>query len=59
MSVKIKDFDIAEQLNTEEDIDLYLNEALKEDDPRILFLTLDDIAKARNISNLTRKTKIS
>lgn len=56
---KLYDFDIAEYLRTEEEIQLYLNEVLQEGNITLILSALGDIARARNISQLSRETGIS
>ncbi|MFZ7199421.1 addiction module antidote protein [Avibacterium avium] len=56
---KLTDFDVAEYLNDEDEMQLYLNEVLQEDDMELILSALGDIAKARNISQLSRETGIS
>ena len=57
--VELQDFDIAEHLRSEEEIQLYLNEVLKEDDVDLILSALGDIAKARNMSQLAREVGVS
>ena len=48
--VELQDFEMAEHLRTEEEIQLYLNEVLKEDNVDLILSAFGDIAKARNMS---------
>lgn len=57
--VELQDFDMAEHLRSEEEIQAYLNEVLKEDDVDLILSALGDIAKARNMSQLARETGVS
>lgn len=57
--VELQDFDMAEHLRSEEEIQLYLNEVLKEDDVDLILSALGDIAKARNMSQLAREVGVS
>lgn len=57
--VELQDFDMAEHLRNEEEIQLYLNEVLKEDDVDLILSALGDIAKARNMSQLAREVGVS
>lgn len=59
MKVKIKDYDIAEHLNNDEDMQLYLNEILEDGDPALLLSALGDIARAKNMSQLSRDIGMS
>lgn len=56
---ELQDFDMAEHLRSEEEIQLYLNEVLKEDDVDLILSALGDIAKARNMSRLAREVGVS
>ncbi|MCW9698111.1 MULTISPECIES: addiction module antidote protein [unclassified Avibacterium] len=56
---KLTNFDVAEYLNNEEEMQLYLNEVLQEDNMELILSALGDIAKARNMSQLSRETGIS
>lgn len=47
---ELKNFDVVEYLNDEEDIHVYLNAAIEEGDKKYIFKALDNIEKARNIS---------
>lgn len=53
------DFDMAEHLKTEEDIQLYLNEVLQENDVELILSALGDIARARNMSELARNAGVT
>ena len=57
--VELQDFEMAEHLRTEEEIQLYLNEVLKEDDVDLILSALGDIAKARNMSQIAREAGVS
>lgn len=57
--VELQDFDIAEHLRSEGEIEAYLNEALKEGDVDLILSALGDIAKARNMGQLARKVGVS
>ncbi|NBI12528.1 putative addiction module antidote protein [[Haemophilus] felis] len=57
--VELQDFDMAEHLNTEEEIQHYLNEVLKEDNVDLILSALGDIAKARNMSQLAKEVGVS
>ena len=55
----VRRFDASEYLRDEEDIAAYLKAAAAEDDPRILAAALGDVARARGMSELARKTGIT
>ena len=54
MSDKITRFDIVDYLKTEEDITLYLEEAMQDNNPNILIAALGDIARARSINKISK-----
>lgn len=56
---ELQDFDMAEHLRSEEEIQIYLNEVLKEDDVDLILSALGDIAKARSMSQLAREVGVS
>lgn len=55
MKIELKNYDIAEHLNSEKEIQMYLNEILKEDDPALVLSALGDIARAKNMSQLAKE----
>lgn len=58
---KLRKFDAANYLKTEKDMALYLDACLKEggDDPAFITAALGDIARARGMSDLAVKTKMT
>jgi probable addiction module antidote protein len=50
----LPEFDAAEHLKTEEDITIYLNIVLEENDPALLASALGDIAKARGMTQIAK-----
>ncbi|NET39604.1 MAG: putative addiction module antidote protein [Cyanothece sp. SIO1E1] len=61
MVISTTRWDSAEHLQTEEDIQLYLDACLEEadDDPALIVQALGVIARARNMSELARTTGLS
>jgi probable addiction module antidote protein len=63
MKTKIKPsirlFDAANYLQTEEDIAMYLDTVLEDDDPALLAAALGDIARARGMTSLAQSTGLS
>ena len=61
MSISTTRWDSAEHLKTEEDIQLYLEACLEEavDDPALIVHALGVIARAKNMSQLSRDTGLS
>lgn len=58
-TIKIKPWDSAEYLNTEEDMRLYLEACLEEVDPALIAHALGVIARARGMTQLARDTGLS
>ena len=58
MAIMLKQWDIQDQLKTEEDMALYLDACLEEagDDPAFIAKVLGDIAKARSMTQLAKDT---
>ena len=56
--IKLRKWDSAEHLNSDEDIALYLDACLEEagDDPAFIANALGNIARARGMSQLARET---
>lgn len=61
MSISTTRWDSAEHLKTEEDIQLYLEACLEEaeDDPALIIHALGVVARAKNMSQLSRDTGLS
>lgn len=59
MKDELKKFDVVEFLEDEEDIQEYLNAAIEEDDVKYLFKALGNIARARNMSQLSKEVGMS
>ena len=53
---KISVWDAAEHLKTEDDIVAYLEAALEENDPRLITAALGDIARAKGMTQIAKKT---
>jgi len=61
MSVTLTKWDAAESLNTDEDMQLYLEACMEEDagDGALIREALGDIARAKNMSSLAQKVGVS
>ncbi|EBB7895773.1 putative addiction module antidote protein [Escherichia coli] len=57
--MKIKEYDIAEHLNSEEEMQMYLNEIMEDGEPSLVLSALGDIARARNMSQLSKEVGMS
>lgn len=58
MKTDIRPYDTSEYLRDEEDVAYYL-EAIMEEDPTLLPAALGDVARARGMTELSRKTGLS
>ena len=59
MNKKIKEFDIANYLDNNELIAAYLSEILKDGDMEEFLSALNDIARAKGISEISKKSGLS
>lgn len=60
--IKIKDlpkFDVADYLRTEKDIAGYLSAVLEDGDPALFIAAIGDIAKAKGMSEIARKSGVT
>ena len=55
----LPDFDMAEHLENEEDIAMYLSVILEENDPALLASALGDIARARGMSDIAKAAGVT
>src|SRR3990172_1555136 len=53
---KTRPWDVAEHLETDEDMAAYLEAALEEGDPALVAAALGDIARAKGIAQIARET---
>lgn len=60
MALKLRKWDVVEELKTSEDMALYLEAAMEEagDDAALIAKVLGDIARARGMTQLARETGI-
>ena len=56
MKVKFSKFEAYEYLDSDEMIEGYLEEALKDGDPELVLVVLKDIAKAKGMSKIAEKS---
>ena len=56
---KTRPFDMQNYLNSEQDIEMYLQVVLEDGDPALLAAALGDIAHARGMTQLARDTGLS
>ena len=59
MMKEIRDFDASRYLTDEEAIAALINEAIADGDPKVLAMALNDIMKARNVSQIAKEAGIS
>ena len=53
---KTRPWDVAEHLETEEDMAAYLEAALEEGDPTLVAVALGDIVRAKGMAQIARET---
>ena len=53
---KTRPWDVAEHLETEEDMAVYLEAVLEDGDPRLVAAALGDIARAKGMAQIARET---
>lgn len=58
-TVSLKKWDVVEHLNTEEDMQLYLDACMEEGDPALIAAALGDIARARGMTQVAHDTGLA
>jgi len=58
-TLRVRKFDVAGYLRTDEDVAAYLEAAIAEGDGRLLAAALGDVARARGMSGIARKTGLA
>lgn len=56
---ELPEFDVAEYLNSEEDVAAYLTAVLEENDPALLATALGDIARSRGMTQVAKDSGIT
>lgn len=59
MDVKFSRYDVADYLQTEDDIAAYLDAVMEDGDPALIAAALGDVARVRNLSQLARDVGMS
>lgn len=59
MKTEFREFDVAEYLDSEEAIAAYLEVVLSEDDPQAFIKAVGDVARARSMTDISRKTGLA
>jgi probable addiction module antidote protein len=59
MDKRLKKWDIAEHLDSEEAIQAYLEAAMEDGDPNLIKSALNDIARARGMTQLAKETGLT
>lgn len=54
--IPTRTWDPAEHLETDEDVLAYLEASLEEDDPKLIAAALGDVARAKGMSEIAKKT---
>lgn len=57
--VTVSDWNSSKYLKTEQDISAYLDAAMEYDDPELLNLALDNIARARGMTEIARRAGVT
>lgn len=57
--IKLRNWDITEHLENEEDIALYLSSVFEDGDPALIKQAIKDVIKSRNITELAKQMNIS
>jgi probable addiction module antidote protein len=57
--MKTTKWDMADNIKTKEDVVLYLEAALEENDPELLLATLGDISRSKGMTHLARELNVS
>ncbi len=58
-TVALKKWDVVEHIQTEEDMQLYLDACMEEGDPALIAAALGDIARARGMAQVARDTGLA
>lgn len=58
-TIKLRKWDVVEHLKTEEDMVLYFEACLEENDPQLIAHALGDIARARGMTQVAKDTGLS
>jgi probable addiction module antidote protein len=57
--MEITDWDMADHINTKEEVIAYLEAALEENDMELLLSTLGDIARSKGMTQIAKELKLS
>ncbi len=59
MTIELKTYDVAEHLDNEEEIHLYLEAAFEDGDPAIIKNAIANVIRARGMTSLSREAGVS
>jgi probable addiction module antidote protein len=59
MNKKTSKWDMAEHINTQEDVTAYLEAALEENDTALLFATIGDIARSKGMTQIAKDLNLA
>lgn len=59
MALKTTPFDVADYLDTPEDIKAYLAEAFASGDPKLISVALGDVSRAKGMTKVSKETGLS
>lgn len=59
MAIELKTYDVAEHLDSEEEIRLYLEAAFEDGDPKVITNAIGNVARARGMSEVAKQAGVS
>lgn len=59
MAIELKPYDVAEHLDSEEEIRLYIEAAFEDGDPQIIKNAIANVARARGMTEIANKAGIT
>lgn len=59
MAIELKTYDVAERLDSEEEIRLYLEAAFEDGDPKVITNAIGNVARARGMSEVAKQAGVS
>lgn len=59
MAIELKTYDVAERLDSEEEIRLYLEAAFEDGDPKVITNAIGNVARARGMTEVAKQAGIS
>jgi probable addiction module antidote protein len=59
MAIELKNYDVAEHLNNDEEIRLYLEAAFEDGDPAIIKNAISNVVRARGMTAMAKESGVS